>query len=624
MRPRYPGLIISVILLATFFTFSQVQPSDNDADKEKNQKERDKRVMQMLDSAVVDANTLVLPENRALVLAITGDLYWKFDDKRSRELFRNAAAELVLFNQTYEKEKRENLDNPLADLMDIGNDQRSQILPLVAKHDAELALDLLLQTRPAKLADAMNRAALPNAKQSSMMDLNPESLRVRQEISLEQQFAFMAADENPDKAIKLIKDSLSKGLSSNVLPLLQKLSKKDDKKAVELAGDVIKKVVDSDLVKNEQDLQVAVSFLQYAYKPPASPNSKEKRFAFSDAQVTDLAVKVASTLLQPSRSMMFAMILNMAMPMLEKFVPDKAVLLRQRHAEMQSSMPSELSSIMESQKLWDANSTPEDIIAQIPKLKTEIEKTSAYSALAKKIGELDDEARAKKLIDQITDEKARANAQEQFDVAKIGRSATAGKLDEARKTIGTLTKKKTQIQRLVSLAIDFQNKGGEKDIATAKSLMKDAKALTNELAQTEDDLADVMEVVKGFVTVDPDTAFRMFEPVIERINDYVQASSVLATFQPQSSSFRNGEVVLKINGNGRDILGNSRDMLLFRYISQMQLLGKADLDRMNLLVDHFVRNDCRTIVKLFALQGYLKDEKQPGNPSSATGLAIYQ
>ena len=616
MRPRYLGLIISVILLATFVTFSQVQPSDNDADKEKNQKERDKRVVQMLDSAVVDANTLVLPQNRAIVLAIAGDLYWKFDDKRSRELFRNAAAELVLFNQEDEKEKRQNADNPLAELMDIGNDARSQILVLVAKHDAELALDLLLQTRSAKLADAMNRASLPNAKQPSVMDLNPESLHVRQEISLEQQFALMATDENPERAVKLIKESLAKGISSDVLPLLQKLSKKDSKKAVELAGDVIKKVVDSDLVKNEQDLQVAVSFLQYAYKPPTSADTKEKPFAFSYSQVMDLADKIANTLLQPSKSMMFAMILNMAMPMLEKFVPDKAVLLRQRHAEMQGSMPTELSSIMDSQKLFDANSTPEDIIAQLPKLKNEFLKANAYDALAKKIGEIDDEARAKKLIDQIPDDKARASAQEQFDVAKIGRSAMAGKLDEARKTIGTLTKKKTQIQRLVSLAIEFQKKGGEKDTATARSLMKDAKALTNDVAQTENDLADVMEVVKGFATVDPDTAFRMFEPVIGRINDYVQASSVLATFQPQSSLFRNGELIMKFNGNGTD-------MLLFRYTPQMQILGKTDLDRMYLLSDQFARPDSRMIVKLFVLQGYLKDEKQPGTPSTTSGIAIY-
>jgi hypothetical protein len=147
--------------------------------------------------------------------------------------------------------------------------------------------------------------------------------------------------------------------------------------------------------------------------------------------------------------------------------------------------------------------------------------------------------------------------------------------------------------------------------------MKGAKALTNDFAQTENELADVMEVVKGFATVDPDTAFRMFEPVIGRINDYIQASSVLATFQPQSSLFRNGELILKFNGSGTE-------MLLFKYIPQIQLLGKADLDRMNLLSDQFARPDSKMIVKLFVLQGYLKDEKLLANPSMTGGMVIYQ
>ena len=115
--------------------------------------------------------------------------------------------------------------------------------------------------------------------------------------------------------------------------------------------------------------------------------------------------------------------------------------------------------------------------------------------------------------------------------------------------IGNLTKKKTQIQRLVALAMDFQRKGGEKDIETAKGLMKDAKALTNEYAETNDDIADVMEVVTGYILIDLDTAFQMFEPVIDRINEHVQATSVIARFNSQYTTFRKGEMVMKVNGN---------------------------------------------------------------------------
>jgi len=128
------------------------------------------------------------------------------------------------------------------------------------------------------------------------------------------------------------------------------------------------------------------------------------------------------------------------------------------------------------QKLWDPSSTAEDLLAQLPKLTNDVDKTLAYQSLAMKIGQIDDEARAKKLIEQIPDDKARASALEQFESARISRSASSGKLDDARKMIGNLTKKKTQIQRLVALATEFHEKGTEKDIEIAKSLMKEAKA----------------------------------------------------------------------------------------------------------------------------------------------------
>ena len=61
--------------------------------------------------------------------------------------------------------------------------------------------------------------------------------------------------------------------------------------------------------------------------------------------------------------------------------------------------------------------------------------------------------------------------------------------------------------------------------------------------------------------------------------------------------------MIKVNGYSWE------GLLLFRYINQIQLLGKADLNRMNLFSNKFQRSDARTIVKLFVAQGFLKDEK---------------
>lgn len=626
MRFRDLVLILFAFVIFSSVTSAQTQPADKgepdkksekdadaDKEKEKKKKEMDEHILQILDAAIADAATLRLPENRAIVDAMAGDLYWKYDEKRSRELFRNSAAEILSFNLDSDKEKRESTD-PYFQLFD-SNDVRSQVLPLIAKHDAELALELLLQTRPAKLAEAMVKASQPNSKtDSGYLSFDPQTYRVRAEIALEQQFALLVADENPEKAIKLIKDSLAKGVSWNVMPLLQKLNKKDEKKAGELAGDVIKKLVDTDLTKKGDELEAALRFLQYATTPAPTVPPKEKPFKFSEAQTKDLANKLADTLLQPSKSLTMTMVLNRAIPMLEKILPDRAALLRQREAENQGSLPPEVKNMQQQEKLWDANSTPEDILTMLPKLQNEMEKATAYQSLSMKISQIDDDARAKKLIDQIPDDKARETARERYESARISRTASAGNLDEARKQIGNLTKKKTQIQKLVALAIEFKKKGTEKDTETAKGLMKDAKALSSESPEDEDELNDLMEIVKGYAVVEPDIAFRLFEPIVDQINDFVQASAILSKYNKRSRSFKKGELVMKTNGSSWDSL------LIFRYMGQIQLLGKADLDRMNVFSDRFVRADSRTLVKLFVIQGNMKDDKKPDEPIYSEGM----
>nr|MBA4186253.1 hypothetical protein [Acidobacteriota bacterium] len=568
-------------------------------------KELEKRALEMIDQAVGEANTLKLAANRAIVFALAGDLYWRFDEKRARDLFRSAGDDILVANLESEKEKKES-DDPYLSFYEYGG-VRQQVLPIIAKHDADLALELLVQTRPAKVSEALAKAALPNAKQEGgMFNYNPEQNRVRQEIALEQRFAVLAAEQNPDKAIKLIKDSLAKGVSWNILPLLQKLNKKDEKKASSLADDVIRKIADTDLTKKTEELGAAIQFLQYSTNPNAPKNPKEKQFKFTDGQLKTLADKIVSTFMQPANSLELTMSMTRAIPSLEKVVPEKMAFLKQKQTEAMKNLPPELKRFQRQEKLWNPNSTAEEILAELPKL-NEFEKAQAYPALTRKIAQIEDEERAKKLIEQIPDEKTRANATEQFESAKINRTAKDGKLDEAKKLIGNLSKKKTQIQKLVALAMEFNKKNTEKDRETAANLMKDAKVLINEFPEDEDEINDLMEVVKGYAVIEPVQAFRLFDPIVDQINDFVQATAILSKYNKRNRSFKKGELVMQVAGGGWE------NLLIYRYIGQMQLLGKADLNRMNLLTNKFQRVDARTIVKLYVAQGFLKEEKQGEN-----------
>ena len=458
-------------------------------------------------------------------------------------------------------------------------------------------------------ADAIDDAAA--IRNGSKVNIN-----IQNEIALEQSFAVLAAEQNPDKAIKLIKDSLAKGISWNVLPLLQKLYKKDEKKATQLADDVISKIVDTDLTRKKDDLSAAIRFLQYATNPNASKETKEKLFKFTDSQLKKLADKIADTFLQPSNSLDTTMAMTQAIPSLEKFLPEKIGILKQKQAETMKNMPPEVKRFQQQEKIWSQNSTPEDILAELPKL-NEYERISAYQSINNKLGQMDDEARAKKIIEQIPDEKARADANEKFESGKISRLAKDGKLDEAKKLIGNLGKKKTQIQKLVSLALEFQKKATEKDHETAVGLMKDAKTLANEYPEDEDELNDLMEIVKGYATVNGVEAFRIFDPIVDQINEFVQASAILSKYNKRDRNFKKAELMMKVNGN------TYNGLMLFRYIPQIQLLGKADLNRMITLSDKFQRNDARIIVKLFVAQGFLKEEKKDDNNSDFGGIIMF-
>ncbi len=616
--PRVIALACSILLFSTISFGQDISPTESQSEKEKVQKELEEVVLKMIDQAVGDANYLKLPQNRATIYAIAGDLYWKFDEKRARDLFRNAANELVILNAEREAEKKET-DDPYSGIFEFGgNDTRSEVLPLVSKHDADLALELLVQTRSAKLALSMAKALQPNAKQESgYMNFDPDQYRVQAEIALEQRFAVLAAEQNPERAIKLIKESLAKGISWNVLPLLQKLNKKDEKKAAQVADDVVSKITDTDLTKKKEDLTAAIRLLQYATNPNASKSSKEKPFKFSESQLKSIAVKLADTFLQPTNSLDLTMGLTQAMASLEKIVPEKMVALKQRQFEAMKNLPPELKRFEQQQKLWNPNSTPEEILAELPKLTNEFEKVSAFESLSRKISQIDDDARAKKLIDQIPDEKARENAKEKYESAKISRAAKDGKLDDAKKLIVNLSKKKTQIQKLVSLAVDFYKKGAKEDLETAEGLMKDAKRLTNEFPEDEDDLANLMELVRGYAKIKPNEAFRLFEPVVDQINDYVQALAILSKYNKRDQRFKKGELIMKVNGSGWD------GMLLFRYMDQIKLLGKADIVRMNLLSDRFQRPDARSIAKLYVAQGFLAEEKKDGDDNQSEGEIYY-
>jgi len=603
--------LISFLLIAAFALTTVGQtpavPSELQAEREKRQKESDERVIELLDRTIAEGGGLRLSNNRAVVFALAGDLYWKFDQKRSRELFRGVGAELNNYNAEVERERLETTDALQAlELFDV-NDVRHQVLPIIGIRDAELALELLLQTRSAAMVEMIARSGSPPAADDSTpLAASLESTRVSSELQLEQTLAARVAESNVDAAIKAIRESMAKGAIANLIPALQKIHEKDEKKAADVAGEILKKLTDEAVLSNQNASRVALSYLEYGIRTP-NPNPRAKPFVLPESAVKDLALKFIAVMLQPSRSMAAATFLVRAMPTLERLVPERAALLRQRAAENQRTMPAEFRTSQNWVKQFDPATTPEQILAEIAKIRDPASRREFYNALTSRIMQLTDDTRARRLIDQIPDEGFRTNIRNQFEATRIARMASTGSVEDTRRLIAGLTDRTMQVQRLVALALQRHTMGGTANVESTGSLMADARLIAGEAPENEDDMARLMEVVKGYATVEPETAFKLFEIAVGEFDVTVQASAVLSKFNKRDRTFRKGELAMRPTGNPGSLLP-------FRYVGQFQMLGKADLERMSTLVDRFTRSDLRTVLRLYVLQGFLREERKPAPP----------
>ena len=145
------SLFCFALLLISLSAFAQV------SDKEKREKEAERKqqierkTYVLVDEIAGAAPGLKLPENRSFIFAAAADLLWEHDEPRARNLFWDALNTLNLMNSSSQvvkgakpsaKEKQQSLSQYFAVFS-----LRQKLLQRVARHDPQLALDMLRNSR---------------------------------------------------------------------------------------------------------------------------------------------------------------------------------------------------------------------------------------------------------------------------------------------------------------------------------------------------------------------------------------------------------------------------------------------------------------------------------------------
>lgn len=570
------------------------------AEKELAQRqELEKKTLSLLDETIGAAWSLKLPENRSYVLTKAADLMWPHDEKRARSLFWEALNSLnppgtqsldaltpknppandsakPSPTKTPTKEQTETLNQYYATLQ-----TRHEFLRKVAQRDPQLALDMLHASRP----------PLPRQIAGAFQPAD--------ETDLEQEITFAAAANDPKRALQIAHETMAKGLTFEIMNLLDRVLQKDEDAGSQLAGEIIAKL-NTENFNTTAAPYIAMQLLQLSRTSGAvlraslSLDPSFKRLKLDDNQKQELVSMLTDAALSVTKPPNILLNIRSAMPEIEQYAPDRAAKLKVQIAEFSRTLP-------QSQRDWNSfnamfeNATPEEMIKAANKVGDDQRATLFHQAASKAVAQGDADRYRELIKNQIESEDERKTALDSLNTEQMYYDLSHGKTDDLDTLLPLIRASDQRAMAMSQLAIMLEKKDRHQD---AVKLLDDARALVKVDLTNEKESNALLAVMLGYSLVDPPKAFAMIEPIIDRTNEDV-SKLVLLDKIVKSGAIKNGEIIM--NQPRIPI-----DFAMLQYSPGVAALGKADFDRTKALADRFQRNELRIVARLLLAQAILK------------------
>lgn len=550
-----------LIFLLSINAFAQ-QQTDEDL-KDKLQKE-----VKLLEQILTDAQNLRLPENRALVFARVGSAYWKIDEKLARQLFQNSVSELLTAQAEVENEKgnKQYFSNLI-----YGQSPRMEIVNFIATRDAEFALEVLAKTRPARIAQSFNNLTGENQ--------TPAQQYAKNEIQVEQRLLTLAAEQNPQIAVKRVRDSLKKGVNYETLNLLNKIYAKDAETANRLAEEITQKFLETDFSKNYAEMEL----IGYFVTEFGREKSAEEKFVKVPAEmVRNLLLKMTDYWLGQKNTQLYGYWRCVAL--IEKIFPDRAVKLKQKLEKINNQYQN--GEYEEYNKLIQSNATPDELIAQAEKFQTSY-RNEIYRLAAEKYAQNGNIAQAEKILSTEMPEDVSEQYLSQFYTNLVYQLTSQGKFDEANAYANQIPDENQRINSLINLANQIFWRNQKENQKLAENVLAQARALIPDAPETQADMNNAINLAMAYATIEPKEAFPLIESLTPMLNELAQANFVMAKFR-NYGGYRQGEMQITA-GN---YLG------VYNVENVLRTLKKSDFDRALQFTSGFNRLETRISLQL--------------------------
>lgn len=621
------SIIAAFIVTFASFTVAQVPtPATADAAKEQEEKAKlEAKATALLEQVVSESQGLKLPENRIRVAVVAGDLLWDRSAARARTFFADAGS--LLANTMAEADRSDRVD------MGMLNALRRELVLSAARHDAELAYQLLRQTQPPAGTNAGNR------RRGDFAEVD----------NLEQTLLAAIAASDPKVAYQKASESLDKGeYPMSLSRVLSQLQAKDEEAFKKLSEKTLNRLSSENLLTSGQAVNVAMSLLrpgpqEVAQAPTsakttsASTNNSRVLTESAFQNLLNNAVTAALTATprtnpgganQPGRGqrrqgvmmgsnagtgpvvfmdpprnnqqpldpaqvqqnnarMLLRNLQNM-LPQVDQYLPERGQAVRQKLTElgMTNSEGSGMAQLANQIRSVDGSSESLANAAAVapPQLQSRF-----YEAAARRAVDEGNTERALQLASDHLDESDRASVMQAIDFKKMTTTLSEAKLNEIRQKIAALSTDADRVKYLGDLVVATQKDNPK----LALRFAEDARALVTKRASDYRDLENQIRVAGLFASLDAKRSFEVLEPGIAQLNELLAAAQILNGFEVQV--FRDGEMPLQ----GGSELGR----VVARFGQQLASLAKTDFERAQATADRFQFAEARLMSKLSIVQG---------------------
>jgi hypothetical protein len=555
--------VTALVLLVSFSARSQgpaaARPSDEAAAKQK-------KAIELLKSVAGQMGSLRSAENRARIGSNVADLLWDHDEKRSRSLFASVQEDINagLNDADSDQEAHRHTLMVFARL-------RGDTLERIAKHDPELALEFLRATRP---------AADPQL---------PYEMR-EDEKALELRLAGLIAAKNPQLALKLGMQSLAKGLSSTLLPVLAQLQQKDKDAARSFYQAIVDKLKDANLAQDYLAMELILT-LAHEFPPPLAEEQVYRDLMgvlLTGALANGCGAANADD--APPICFQFGQVFSR----IEKYYGQRAAPLKRWAEETQGVEDSASASLAEVREVM-GKGTVDEILALAAKYPDR--KAQLYWRAMTKAKESGDVAKARQIASEFPDEGGRRYMLAQIDREQMWKSVNADKLAALQQGLSSLRSNEERVQVLLYVASQVSGN----DPKASLGLLNQAGQILDSMKAGKTQLEKQVALATLYCSLKSDRGFALMESLVPKLNELVAAASVLDGVD--NNYLREGEWTMTSAGG----IG----ALLTRIAQNAGYFVDLDFDRSVALSTQFERSELRVMAASKIAQAVLSNERSP-------------